>query len=160
MATAASPPLPRRPAPRTREPELGTPSDTSTPMGLAPSAARSESAAAVDRHPISCHESQSVRKWTPSRLESMLTASVVRPTRMSAQSSPRSRARDPRRAKMRRRRSNSPPPPPPRPPPPPPPPPAAPRAPHHPPHAPATPPPFPPPSRPTPTPAPPPPPRP
>src|SRR5438552_80628 len=62
MATAASPPLPRRPAPRTREPELGTPSDTSTPMGLAPSAARSESAAAVGRHPISCHERRSVRK--------------------------------------------------------------------------------------------------
>src|SRR2546425_11221500 len=60
-------------------PVPGTPRETSTPIGSAPSAARSDSAAAVARHSISRNDSQSVRKCTPSTLRSMLKASVVPP---------------------------------------------------------------------------------
>ena len=88
---------------------LGIPSETRTPRGCAPSAARSDRAAAVARQPISRNESQSVRKCTPSSDRSRLIASVRPPTGSSAQSSPRSRPAAPSVAKMARRRSNSPP---------------------------------------------------
>src|SRR5436309_3512596 len=67
----------------------GTPRETRRPTGVAPSAARSESAAPAARNPISLKSSQSVRKWTPSSDASMLTANVVVPRGTSAQSSPR-----------------------------------------------------------------------
>src|SRR5437879_8482408 len=73
----------------------GTPSETSTPIGSAASAARSDSAAAVARHPISRNDSQSVRKCTPSTLRSMLRTSVVPsarpPTQSNAQPTPQAR---------------------------------------------------------------------
>src|SRR5207245_791362 len=53
-----------------RFPLSGTPSETRAPSGVAPSAARSDSAAAAARQPISGKLSQSVRKWTSSRLAS------------------------------------------------------------------------------------------
>src|SRR2546422_4395049 len=97
-------------------PVPGTPRETSTPIGSAPSAARSDSAAAVARHPISRNDSQSVRKCTPSTLRSMLKASVVPPpppppNQINPQSSPKPRPADPSRAKMRRGRGDAPPPP-------------------------------------------------
>jgi hypothetical protein len=87
----------------------GTPSETRTPSGCAPSAARSDRAAAAARHPISRKVSQSVRKWTSCTLASMLTARMVPPSGISAQSSPRSPASGPRPAIIARMRSNSPP---------------------------------------------------
>src|SRR6266576_5856666 len=68
----------------------GIPSEASTPSGLAPAAARSESAAPAARNPISLKLSQSVRKWTFSSEVSMLTARVAAPNGISAQSSPSS----------------------------------------------------------------------
>src|SRR2546425_379352 len=91
-------------------PSGGTPSDTSTPSGVAPSAARSDMAEPAARTPISLKASQSVRKCTFSRELSMLIASVVDPKGISAQSSPRSGTSpviSAIRAMMPRTRSNS-----------------------------------------------------
>ena len=59
------------------------------PIGSAPSAARSESAAAVERHPTSSGPIQSRRKCTPSTLTSVLNAMYSSPSRTRPQSSPR-----------------------------------------------------------------------
>ncbi len=87
--------------------EAGMPRLTVTPTAAAPSAARSLSAPAAARQPISSRASQSRRKWRPSMERSVLTTRSPGAAGMMAQSSPMARASRPRRERMRRMRSNS-----------------------------------------------------
>ena len=85
----------------------GTVSATRTPIGSAPSAARSDSAAAVARHPISSSRSQRRRKCTSSTLTSVLSTRRWADGPITAQSSPKAVACRPSARSMARTRSNS-----------------------------------------------------